>query len=830
VTGRPPFHADSLTTLLREVMENEPVSPRLLNASISRDLETICLKCLEKEPSRRYASAQAVAEELGRFLEKKAILARPVGLIGKASRWCWRKPTLATALGAVVLVTATGFVGILTQWRRAELQRRTLAASEYAADMNLAQRSLEANDVTSAVALLNKHRPAFSKPSTLNSQPSIDLRGWEWRYLWQLCQPDVCVRLQTNAASIGKVAISQDGQVLAVQTAGDKIVLWDLTSKRQKPELPVFATIHGLALSPAGNWLAVSTTNALGKPTVQVWDLGARKITNSLNQLVPAGSLAFSPDETLLATFGNTGNVAVWEWASNRTVTNLQVRPRRHGGAGILAFSSDGSRLAIGEDYGRINLLNWQRGEMMTLTNLSRAGEAVSAVAFSPTTKLLAAGFGSVFRLWDADSGQPQGQLTHQTGSVRALAFTPDGQVLASASSDRTIRVWSIAEQAELGHWRGHEGEGLALAFLAGGKTLVSGCEASTACLWDVTATNRAGGHRSLEISYGAGARAQLDPANWVRKALDPKVVSRFGFTFTPDGRSVITTDADGVLGLWDIQSLQRTEPLSELGSNNWGVALSPNGHWLAVGNASGKVDIWDVSDWRKRRCVESFDIRFEWLGHLRFSRSGQFFWAVVVFNDRTTRFKIWRTADWQEVPLLGAQVTDIYWADFSPDDRLLATGYANGVVKLWDFPSGQHETTFTNHTRPVCSVFFSPDGRRLASTSWDGTVQIRDLFGHREVVTLRGHSDLVWGAAFSPDGRRLATGGSDARQAVKLWDLATQRELLSLQADGQFFLPVAFSPDGSTLMVTSFAGIAHLWRAPSGAEIEAAEKGGATQ
>ena len=125
--------------------------------------------------------------------------------------------------------------------------------------------------------------------------------------------------------------------------------------------------------------------------------------------------------------------------------------------------------------------------------------------------------------------------------------------------------------------------------------------------------------------------------------------------------------------------------------------------------------------------------------------------------------------------------------------------------------------------------VFFIwPPNLLTISTSSGGTVRLWDLFAHREVATWRGHSG-VWGAALSSDARRLATGGTDAREAVKLWDLATQRELLSLPADGQFFLHVAFSPDGNTLMATSYAGIAHLWRAPSWAEIEAAEKGAVT-
>jgi WD40 repeat protein len=464
---------------------------------------------------------------------------------------------------------------------------------------------------------------------------------------------------------------------------------------------------------------------------------------------------------------------------------------------------------------------------MVTLTNLTRAGDGVAALAFSPTADLVAAGFGSTIQLWDYRSGASRGRLTNNsTHEVYALAFTPDGRRLASASSDRAIRIWSVADQTVLCCLRGHEGEGRALAFLPEGRTLVSGCAVGTACFWDVTATNRPSGRTSLPISFGIRSSAEVDPRSFAREALNAKVVRRFGFTFTPDGRSFITTDPDGFLGVWDTWPVQQTEPLPALGSNNWGVALSPDGHWLATGDASGKVHIWD---WRERRAVTNFALPFEWLGHLRFSRSGQFSWALVGFNDRKNRFKIWRTEDWQEVPLAGVQVAGIMGLDLSPDDRFLATGYANGAVKLWDFPSGQHETTFTNQVKSVGAVVFSPDGRMLASTSYDGTIILRDLFAHREVATLRGHSRWVWGAAFSPDGRRLATGGTDGGEAVKLWDLATQRELLSLAADGQYFAHVAFSPDGNTLMATSYAGIAHLWRAPSWAEIEAAEKGAVT-
>jgi WD40 repeat protein len=632
-------------------------------------------------------------------------------------------------------------------------------------------------------------------------------------------------RLHQYPEWINTVAVTKDGSVLAVLRGKGKVALWDLTTKRAITELPE-ADYRALALSATGSLLAVSRGHEHGDPAVELWDVKARALRTTLPCPAPVRSLAFSPDGTLLATFDNLGNIAVVEWASNHTLTTLLVGLPRHGLAGVVAFSPDGSRLAIGKDYGRISLLNWRMGTTVTMTNLTQITDGVTALAFSPTGEMLAAGFAyssGTIRIWDAHSGTPRGQLTNHTDWIYELAFTPDGQRLVSASADRTIRVWNVADQAHLHCLRGSQDRVTALTLLPDGQTLVSGSNDGAISYWNVNTNRRAAGYTNLTISFGADALSGLEAQGLARGAVNPIGVRRWGFAFTPDGRSFITPDRFGCPGVWDAKSVQRQESLAALGSNNWGLALSPDGRWLAVGNASGKVHIWD---WQLRRSVASLGVPFEWWGLLRFSHSGRFLFTKVGSVDHTVNLRIWRTDDWQEVPLAGIQVAGIQSAGFSPDDRSLAVGYVNGSVTLWSFPSGQNEITFGKHRAAVVEVVFSSDGRLLASASSDGCAKLWDVSTGQELATLRGHSGFVYGATFTLDSRRLATGGITAKEAVKLWDTAAQRQLLTLPAEGQFFGNLAFSPDGTVLVAMSFNGVPHLWRAPSWAEIEVAEKG----
>ena len=847
LTGRPPFEAGSLTTLLHQVVEAEPVPLRLLNPAIPRDLETIALKCLEKEITRRYTTALELAEDLGRFLENKPVQARSVTALGKSLKWCRRRPALASMGGALALALVLGSAGVLGEWRRARTgerlalrnaqaylqQRRRAESSEYAADMRLAQLAIADNHRALAVSLLDKYRPkekAESGPVLRSNtaeggkqKAEMDLRGWEWRYLWQLCQGDEVSTLCRYPGGITALAVSPKDKLLAVATT-NQVALWDLNTKE-----PLTVVSNGvtapLAFVSTNGLLAMGSSDAAGQPGIALWDVKAGKVVKRLAHKARVRSLDVSLDGSLLATFDNQGNVQVVDWATDRVLSKLIVSQPRYIGATVVVFSPDGKRLAIGEDYGRIQLLDWVKRTLLQITN--QLGVAVTALTFSPDSSLLAAGYGygrGTIRLWDPDTGALRAQLTNHTFDVTALAFTPDGTQLASASQDMTIRIWNVADQSERLLLQSAR-EGLAaLAMLSDGKRLASGGTDGSVCFWDATSTRRTPGYTNLTVSWPIASFALLDASSFQTNALDPSVVRRFGLAFTPDSRRFITLDTNGALVLGDARALRLVDSLPAFGSNHWGLALSPDGRWLATGDAEQRVTIWD---WATPHVVTDFAVPFDYLGLLHFARSGHYLMAGIVRNDQTKCARLWRTGDWAEVPLTGAQFAGLWSVALSTDDGHLAGGYGDGTVKLFRFPSWQPEAHFAKQHDLAIGVQFSPDDRMLASVSWDGSIRLWDVVAHSELEpAMRGHAGGVWGAAFSPDGRRLATGGFTVRDTVKLWDLAAHREVLCLQGEGLAFLDLSFSPDGSILSATSIGGIAHLWRAPSREEIELAERG----
>ena len=362
MTGRPPFLGESLVATLNQVLNAEPVSPRLLNPNVPRDLETVCLKCLQKEPLRRYATSQELANELGRFLCGEPIKARPIGKIARLWRWCKRKPLVASLaasaallLIAVIVVTAVGYFVSSAALDRSQ---RTL----YAAHMNLAEDAWLAGNDGRLTDLLERHLP----------QPGqADLRGWDWDYL-----------------------------------RGQSRILTTIDCKHHP--------LLSLAWSPDGRSLAGATFMG-----IQIWDPQTGNKTCTLDQ--PAHWLAWHPDgRRLAATERSEPEIVVWDVVDRRKVLTLGGRSQGYAGTILrIAWSRDGRRLAFATTDNHIEI--WNVANAAKVLTLTAHPREPMLLAWSPDDKQLVSSGPAEMKVWDVATGREVRMLT-----IQALACSPD--------------------------------------------------------------------------------------------------------------------------------------------------------------------------------------------------------------------------------------------------------------------------------------------------------------------------------------------------------------------------------------------------------------------
>jgi WD40 repeat protein/tetratricopeptide (TPR) repeat protein len=758
LTGRPPFRAETWIETLCQVRTEEPVSVVRLQPKVPPDLNTICLKCLQKEPHKRYANSEALAEDLRRFLASEPIQARPIGMGERAVKWAKRRPALAGLVSVSIaallslLVGGVWFTLELRAERNHALRQEDLTKEEnekfqhtlYAAHAHLAYQAWRDAEITRVLELLNG--PGCPP----------DLRGWEWGYLHGLCHKDLLTEEHHQWAT--RLAFSPDGRQLATGDRSGTVRLWEPARGQLIRRLEGHRNeISGLAYSADGRYLASAGRQ---DQTVILWDAASGGNLHTLRHPTWVGSVAFHPNSRQLASGDWQGTIRLWDTASGKQIRTFTGHIGYVYG---MAFGPDGRLLAsVGEDS-VVRLWNVATGKL--LSTLFGHFRVVYGVAFSPDGQYLAtSGEDQTLRLWDVATRREHARLERQEGQVMAVAFSPDGRHLASVSMDYAVRLWDTASWKEICTFRGHQALVVNVAFSPEGRLLASSSRDGTVKLWDVDSQSQ-----------------EYRPFQMHRQPV-------YRVVFSSDGQWSASADQDGIVIVWNPGSGQEGANVQVYTDRVSGLAFRPNTHELACvrGNT---VMIWDAATGTNLRNLDTANPVLNVAFH---PNGGQ----MATGNEDGT-VHLWDPTDGRMIGHFQAHVKQVSELAFNPDGRYLATASVDKTVKLWDLSSNREIHTFQGHTDRVTCVAFHPDSRQIASGSADQTIRLWDMVTGKELRALRGHTREVARLAFSPDGRRLASASLD--KTAKVWDTTSGHEILTFKDPGHVY-DVAFSPDGSQL------------------------------
>jgi len=731
---------------------------------LSRDLETICLKCLEREPDKRYQSAAEVAEELARVAVGEPIRARPISPLERTWRWCRRRPLIAGLLASLFLSLSLGLLGVTVFWRRAEQNAAASQQSLYRSRMNLASVHLSNGDIAGVKEMLAR---------IAADRRQSPQRGFEWGYFDSITAPLAVVG--NHGDSVLDVAVSRDGNLCASIARDREIRVWDCRNGELVRTLRLDGDqFQSIDFSPTSAQLASGSTDGF----VRTWEpLQNDRMVRQVHHGPSVALVRYSPDGKQLLSAGNMGAVRIWDVATGEVFAEIPTGKKS--AIKDVRFSRDGTYLTVATEDGRLRL--WNLATFQEHPQPERELDTPSTLqsfAISDDGHWLVTGeYHGVLTTLPLGDGEKQ--LHRSTwGRIDDIEFLPGTHVVAVVSSDGQLHVFDVDKNREV---RAINTHGLALGTLA-----------------------RSAGGKFFVIGSGDGSVTRLQ----FERVATPSILWHDGpvrdVEFLPNG-TLLATNQAGEMRVWDAE-MGRPQAIDEsFSSRARTISVQPRGRLIAAAGTEAHATVWDSET---HRFVRELPAAPTGALAVQFSPSGRRL-AVALRRGPIHGYAV----DAWDKPLfeLSAREAKASALAFSADDRFLAVAWDDGHLKLFDAATGESRLPAKTLKSEPSALTFCQDSRTLAIGTYAGEIHLWEIFSRSAPTVIKGHTGRINALAMLPDQRTLVSGSLDRH--LKLWDVPTGELITVLAGHHRQVFSIAVSPDGQTIASGGLEGDVRIWR-----------------